>query len=74
MELLKINQSCLERRHIYDTTKQLSLADIFESDKPQFLTLLKNHIDLDGIVLISFYNHYYTAIGRNVVSGTQQSA
>ena len=37
--------------------KQLSLADIFEdckdifeSDKPQFLTLLKNHIDLDEII------------------------
>ena len=37
--------------------KQLSLADIFEdckdifeSDKPQFLTLLENHIDLDEII------------------------
>lgn len=41
--------------------KQLTLADIFEncqdifeSDKPQFLTLLENHIDLDEIVPISF--------------------
>ena len=38
--------------------KQLSLAgifedckDIFESDKPQFLTLPENHIDLDEISL-----------------------
>ena len=45
--------------------KQLSLADIFkdckdifESDKPQFLTLLKNHIGLDEIIPFSFYNHY----------------
>ena len=52
--------------------KQLSLADIFEdckeiyeSDKPQFLTLLENHIDLDEIVPISFYNHYYASTGRN---------
>ena len=55
--------------------KQLSLADIFEdckdifeSDKPQFLTLLdllENHIDLDEIIPISFYNHYYAATGRN---------
>ena len=52
--------------------KQLSLADIFEdfknifeSDKPQFLTLLENHIDLDGFILISFYNHYYAATSRN---------
>ena len=52
--------------------KQLSLADIFEdckdifeSDKPQFLTLLENHIDLDEIIPFSFYNHYYAATGRN---------
>ena len=52
--------------------KQLSLADIFEdckdifeSDKPQFLTLLETHIDLDEIIPISFYNHYYAATGRN---------
>ena len=52
--------------------KQLSLADIFEdcknifeSDKPQFLTLLENHINLDEIIPASFYNHYYAATGRN---------
>ena len=52
--------------------KQLSLADIFEdckdifeSNKPQFLTLLENHIDLDEIIPISFYNHYYASTGRN---------
>ena len=52
--------------------KQLSLADIFEdckdifeSDKPQFLTLLENHIDLDEIIPFSFYNHYYASTGRN---------
>ena len=52
--------------------KQLTLADIFEdckeiyeSDKPQFLTLLENHIDLDEIVPTSFYNHYYASTGRN---------
>ena len=52
--------------------KQLSLADIFEdckdifeSDKLQFITLLENHIDLDEIISVSFYNHYYAATGRN---------
>ena len=41
--------------------KQLSLADFFEncqeifnSDKPAFLSLLENHIDLDSIIPISF--------------------
>lgn len=52
--------------------KQLTLADIiedcteiYESDKPQFLTLLENHIDLDEIVPISFHNHYYASTSRN---------
>lgn len=51
--------------------KQLTLADIFEdcqeiydSDKPQFLTLLENHIDLDSIIPLSFYQHYYASTGR----------
>ena len=39
--------------------------EIFESDKPQFLTLLENHFDLDEIVPISFKNHYYASTGRN---------
>ena len=52
--------------------RQLSLADIFEdcknffeSDKPQFLSLLENHIDLDEIIPVSFYNHYYAVTGGN---------
>ena len=52
--------------------KQLSLADIFEdcnfffeSANPQFLSLIENHIDLDEIIPVSFYNHYYAATGRN---------
>ena len=52
--------------------KQLSLADIFEdckdiyeSDKPRFLTLLENHIDLDKIIPTSFFRHYYASTGRN---------
>lgn len=51
---------------------QLSLADIFsdcqeiyESDKPQFLTLLQNHIDLDEIVPASFRRHFYASTGRS---------
>ena len=52
--------------------KQLTLADIFsdcqeifDPDKPQFLTLLENHIDLGPIIPVSFYNHYYSSVGRN---------
>lgn len=51
--------------------KQLSLADIysdcqnkFENDKPEFLTLLENHIDIDEIIPISFYNRFYASTGR----------
>ena len=54
------------------TYKQLSLADTFEncqeifnSDKPEFLSLLENHIDLDSIIPISFRNHFYASTGRS---------
>ena len=50
---------------------QLSLADIFsdclkiyESDKPQFMSLLQQHIDLDEIVPPSFRKHFYASTGR----------
>lgn len=50
---------------------QLSLADIFsdcqeiyESDKPQFLSLLQKHIDLDEIVPASFRKRFYSSTGR----------
>ena len=51
--------------------KQLSLADIFEDcqnifeeDKPQFLSLLEQHIDMDEIIPLTFYNHFYASTGR----------
>ena len=51
--------------------KQLSLADIFQDcqeklniDKPAFLSLLENHINLDEIIPVSFYNHFYARAGR----------
>ena len=51
--------------------KQLSLADIFqdcqenfESDKPSFLSLLEEHIDIDEIIPLSFRNHFYASTGR----------
>ena len=51
--------------------KQLSLADIFQdcqnkfdNDKPAFLSLLEQHIDLDEIIPAAFYNHFYASTGR----------
>lgn len=53
------------------TYNQLSLADIFsncqdiyESDKPAFLSLLQSHIDLNEIVPLSFQKHFYASTGR----------
>lgn len=53
------------------TYKQLSLADIFqdcqdkfENDKPAFLSLLEQHIDLDEIIPVTFRNHFYASTGR----------
>ena len=50
---------------------QLSLADIFshcqdiyDFDKPEFLSLLKQHIDLDEIVPVSFQKRFYKRMGR----------
>lgn len=50
---------------------QLSLADVFsncqdiyESDKPEFLSLLQSNIDLDKINPVSFHNHFYASTGR----------
>ena len=51
--------------------KQLTLADIFEdcqetfeNNKPAFLTLLANHINLDEIVPSTFTYHFYASTGR----------
>lgn len=51
---------------------QLSLADVFsdcqdiyESDKPEFLSLLQSNIDLDEITPDSFRNHFYASTGRS---------
>ena len=73
MELLKTYQPRHKRKHVYDTTKTTLFGRyfwrlqifFFESDKPQFLSLIENHIDLDEIIPVSFYNHYYAATGRN---------
>ena len=51
--------------------KQLSLEDIFQdcqdkfnNDKPAFLSLLEQHIDLDEIISVTFRNHFYASTGR----------
>ena len=54
--------------------KQLSVADIFQdcqdkfdNDKPAFLSLLENHIDLDEIIPVTFYNHFYVVLCQEKV-------
>lgn len=51
--------------------KQLSLTDVFkdcqdkfDNDKPAFLSLLEQHIDIDEIIPITFRNHFYASTGR----------
>jgi hypothetical protein len=53
------------------TYKQLSLAEIFtdcqekfENDKPAFLELLEQHLNIDEFISVSFQNHYYASTGR----------
>ena len=52
------------------TQKQPTLTDIFESckeiydyDKPKFLSLLEDHINLDSIIPMSFFEHFYASTG-----------
>jgi len=51
--------------------KQLSMEDIysdcqniFDNDKPKFLSLLEQHIDLDEIIPASFHSHFHLGVGR----------
>jgi hypothetical protein len=51
--------------------KQLSLAEIFsdcqekfENDKPAFLELVEEHLNIDEYISVSFQNHYYASTGR----------
>ena len=37
----------------------------FYADKPAFLSLLENHIDLDELIPVTFYNHFYASTGRS---------
>ena len=39
--------------------------DIYESDKPKFLSLLQSNIDLDDIIPNSLRNHFYASTGRS---------
>jgi NADPH-dependent glutamate synthase beta subunit-like oxidoreductase len=36
----------------------------FDNDKPAFLSLLEQHIDIDEIDSITFRNHFYASAGR----------
>ena len=52
-------------------SKQLSLADIysdclddFDNDKPGFLSMLADNIDIDALIPLSFRHHFYAWTGR----------
>ena len=53
------------------TYKQLKLSDVFENtqtffeeDKPKFLKLLGDYVNLGDLIPRSFYDHYYSDFGR----------
>ncbi len=50
---------------------QLELKDIFEDcqkffeeDKPEFLRLLEQYIDLEALIPVRFWTHFYASTGR----------
>lgn len=52
-------------------SKQLSLNDIyadcfesFENDKPKFLSMLEEHLDIDALIPLSFKTHFRNHTGR----------
>ena len=38
--------------------------DKFDNDKPEFLSLLDSHINIDEMIPVSFRNHFYARTGR----------
>ncbi len=53
------------------TYNQLELVDVFkecqdffETDKPQFLKLLEENVDLETLIPRTFSQHYYAHTGR----------
>lgn len=58
--------------HVKTNFKQLSLCDIndnvksfFQEDKPKFIELFDSFVDFSEIIPSSFYDHYYSYIGRH---------
>lgn len=47
-----------------ETINHAPRKGVFEIDKPAFLSLLEQHIDLDEIIPITFRNHFYASTGR----------
>lgn len=57
---------------MFEKHQQMSLADIyssckefFQNDKPKFLQLLNQYLDLSELVPVSFHRAYYKHLGRN---------
>jgi hypothetical protein len=55
----------------FNSKKQLSFGDLYEqakdwaqNDKPQFLEMLDQYLDLSEFIPVSFYNAYYKYFGR----------
>lgn len=74
IELQETKKPFTQKRSYSDTMiphKQLFGAgvfedyqNIFEENKPQFLALLEQHINIDKIIPITFLNHFYASTGR----------
>ncbi|SIQ76792.1 hypothetical protein SAMN05421834_1466, partial [Halanaerobium kushneri] len=55
----------------FNSKKQLSFGDLYEqakdwaqNDKPQFLEMLDQYLDLSEFIPFSFYTAYYKYFGR----------
>ena len=49
--------------HLTDIYEEV--VDCFETDKPKFIKLFENYIDMEMLIPLSFYNAYYSSTGKS---------
>lgn len=54
-----IAQTQLEIKDIFEDCQKC-----FEEDKPEFLQLLEEYIDLEALIPVRFWSHFYSSVGR----------
>ena len=61
-------------KNLYNRKKPVKLSIIFEeyleffdNDKPKFLSMLEQHLDIDSLIPLNFSMHFYKGTGKPMV-------